>query len=126
MGAVVDNLFGTYIIHELKTHNVNIDSLIKVNGTENNISISLNTFDDRSMIAFAGIDDYSELGSGKKNMILTSNHLHVKGLNMERASLLKFAKEKNLSTSLDKFHDLMDLNPANPVQRHGTNHARIL
>jgi sugar/nucleoside kinase (ribokinase family) len=101
MGAIVHDLFGDYIVRVLKAHQVNIDSLVKVDGIENNISVSLDVTNDRSMIAFAGIDDYSELDQKKKNSIFSSKHLHVKGLNERRASLLKFAKENTITTSLD-------------------------
>jgi sugar/nucleoside kinase (ribokinase family) len=100
-GAIVPGLFGDYIVHTLAFHNVKVDALVKVHGTENNISVSLDTPDDRSMIAFAGIDDHSELDNRKRDTVLSTSHLHVKGLNQERAELLKFAKENNRTTSLD-------------------------
>lgn len=102
MGNIVNNCWGSYIIRELLSYNVNIDSLVKINHGENNISISINVVNDRSMLACAKVDDYSEaLNHKKKISILAANHLHVKGLSASRANAIKFAKDSGLTTSLD-------------------------
>lgn len=101
IGVVADNLFGNYIVQILKAHNVNTNFINMVSGVENNISVSINVSDDRSMVAYAALDDFSEFDNIKKNVILSSKHLHVKGLSIERANLLKFAKKNELTTSLD-------------------------
>ncbi len=107
VGMIGNDIFGELIESALSRKGVDTSMLIKTNEHASGATICLNYGEDRANITYQGAMDVMEFKDINKQVFQQTKHVHLSsvfmqsGLKKDLLDILKFARENNVTTSLD-------------------------
>lgn len=107
MSKLGDDSFGKFLLKEMASNNVGIDSIITDPALRTGATIILILNNDRMMVTYPGSMEHLEIEEITDEILESAKHIHTSAIFFQPllkgglADLFKRAKEKGLTTSLD-------------------------
>lgn len=107
VGMIGNDIFGGLIESALSEKKVATSMLIRTDGYATGATICLNYGEDRANITYQGAMDFMEFADIDKEIFRQTRHIHLSsifiqsGIKKDLLQILKFARENNVTTSLD-------------------------
>ncbi len=111
MGKCGDDVFGRFMLDEMRKRGVDVSNVITVPGGQTGITVSLNTGDDRAMLTHLGLIAELQAADIPDALLAQARHLHVASyflqtkLQPDLPALFNRAHALGLTTSLDTNYD---------------------
>lgn len=114
VGMIGNDIFGELIETSLADKGVNTSTLIKTNEHASGATICLNYNEDRANVTYQGAMDFMSFSDINKGIFSQTKHIHLSsvflqsGIKKDLLEILKFARENNVTTSLDPQWDPLE------------------
>ncbi len=124
VGMVGKDVFGTLIKESLSAKSVDTSFIIESDDYPSGATIVLNYEDDRANVTYQGAMDVMSFKDIDKKIFDETTHIHISSIFMQSGikrdlfEILKFAKEKGITTSLDTQWD--------PLEKWELDYAKVL
>ncbi len=111
IGVCGDDIFGRFMLDQMKKRNVNIDHVIVRAGGQTGLSVILNDRADRAILTHPGLIAALRAADLPDSLLRQTRHLHVAsyflqtGLQLDQPDLFRRARALGLTTSLDTNYD---------------------
>jgi sugar/nucleoside kinase (ribokinase family) len=111
IGVCGDDVFGHFMLDEMKKKNVDISNVIIRKDGQSGLSVILNNHSDRAILTHLGLIADLEASDLSDDLLSKASHLHVASyflqtkLQPDLPNLFKRAKSLGLTTSLDTNYD---------------------
>jgi sugar/nucleoside kinase (ribokinase family) len=111
MGKCGDDVFGRFMLDEMRKRGVDVSNVITVPGGQTGITVSLNTGDDRAMLTHLGLIAELQAADVSDALLAQARHLHVASYFLQTKlqpglpALFNRAHALGLTTSLDTNYD---------------------
>lgn len=111
VGKVGDDVFGDFVIDQLKSRNVFTGGIVRDSDIKTGLSVILNRANDRAILTYSGSIGAMKFQEIDLDLIKSANHLHLGGyflldqLKPELPQLFEMARESDMTRSLDTNYD---------------------
>lgn len=111
LGKVGNDVFGKFVINELKKRNVATEGIITSNSEKTGLTVILNRDNDRAILTYPGTIATTLLGDINTTLLENAHHLHLGGyyllarLKQSVPNLFRQAHRLGLTVSLDTNYD---------------------
>lgn len=111
VGKVGDDVFGNFVIDQLKSRNVFTGGIVRDSDIKTGLSVILNRANDRAILTYSGSIGAMKFQEIDLDLIKSANHLHLGGyflldqLKPELPQLFEMARESDMTRSLDTNYD---------------------
>lgn len=115
VGMIGKDSFGQLVKDSLRQKGVDISHLIETDKAATGATVVLNYNEDRANVTYQGSMDLMSFGDIDKSVFDKTKHIHISsvfmqtGIKNDLIEILKYAREKNVTTSLDTQWDPTEL-----------------